>query len=66
MKTRIVNDGPWRLAKGQKELSLDSIRQRHAAEISKASPAQKLEIEKRVLEEFTRQKNHRPSAGAWW
>ena len=66
MKNRIVEDGLWRLAEGQKELSLGSMYEKYAAEISKASPAQKFEIERRALEEFLRRKNHKPSAGALW
>jgi hypothetical protein len=66
MKNGIAEGGFERLLKGQKELKLESIEKKYAKELTVAEPHQKAEVYQRILDEFHRQKNHEPSAGALW
>jgi hypothetical protein len=66
MKNRIVDGGYGRLRKGQKKLTLAFFEKKYAKELAAAGPLQKGEIYQRILDEYDRQKNHKPSAGALW
>ena len=66
MKNEFVADGAGRLWLGQRKLSMESLHQKYAKELAQAAPAQKREILDRMLEDFYRQKNHKPSAGTLW
>ena len=66
MKNGIADHGIRRLQKGQKELTLESIEEKYAEELAAAQPQQKAEIYQRIMDEYDRQKNHKPSAGALW
>jgi hypothetical protein len=66
MKNGIVRGGLGRLKQGQKELTLESFEKKYAKELAAASPDQKGEIYQRILDEYNRQKNHKPSAASLW
>jgi hypothetical protein len=66
MKNGFVQGGRRNLLRGQKKLSLESIREKYTQKLSKAPPTQKREIYERMLENFARQKNHKPSPGTLW
>jgi len=66
MKNGIANHGIRRLLKGQKELTLQFFEKKYAKELAAAQPQQKAEIYQRILDEYDRQKNHKPSAGTLW
>jgi hypothetical protein len=66
MKNGIADHGLKRLQKGQKELTLESIQKKYAKELAEAQPQKKAEIYQRILDEYDRQKNHKPSAGTLW
>jgi hypothetical protein len=66
MENSIISGGFGRLRKGQKKLTLKSLEKKYAKELAEAPPHQKGEIYQRILDEYNRQKNHKPSAGALW
>ena len=66
MKNGIANDGFDRLQKGQKEVTLESIEKKYAKELAAAPTHQKGEVYQRILDEYYRQKNHKPSAATLW
>jgi hypothetical protein len=66
MKNGIIDDGYDRLQKGQKELTLESFEKKYAKELASAAPHRKAEIYQRILDEYNRQKNHKPSLRALW
>ena len=66
MKNAIAENGFERLLKAQKELTLESIEKKYAKQLAAAEPHQKAEIYQRMMDEFYRQKNHKPSSGALW
>jgi hypothetical protein len=66
MKDGIAEGGLGRLQHGQKELSMESIEKKYAKELAAAEPHEKEKIYQRMAEEFSRQKNHKPSLSALW
>ena len=66
MKSGIVEGGLWRLRRGQKELTIESIQRKYAKELAVAEPHQKEIIYQKIAEEFSRQKDHNPSWLAFW
>jgi hypothetical protein len=65
----MVHGGFWRLFRGQKSLSSESLEKKYADELAKASPAEKKEIYRRMVGEQERRNkmmNHRPSPKALW
>ena len=66
MKNGIAEGGLWRLLKGQKELSVESLEKKNAKELASADPQKKQAIYARMAEELSKQKNHKPSAKALW
>jgi hypothetical protein len=66
MKNGIVNDGFGRLRKGQKEMTLEYFEKKYAKELAAAPTHKKAEVDQRILDEYDRQKNHKPSTGALW
>lgn len=69
MKNSIVADGCFRFRQAQKAATSESIEKKYAAELAKADPARKLQIRKRMVEEFLRLekiKAHKPSPGTLW
>jgi hypothetical protein len=66
MKNGIAKGGFWRLLKGQKELSMESLEKKYTKELAAAGPQKKQEIYVRMAEELSKQKNHKPSARTLW
>jgi hypothetical protein len=69
VKTNFVADGYLRFLRGKKAATSESIAMKYAAELSKASPAEKLLIRERMVEEYSRREkieNHKPSPGTLW
>jgi len=69
MNNNIVDDGFWRLLKGQKALASESIEEKYSAQLAKASPEEKSELYQRMAEESEQREkmlNHKPSAKALW
>jgi hypothetical protein len=69
MKNQIAKGGLGRLWKGQKALKSESIEEKYAEQLAKASPEEKREIHARAMEESARREkmlNHKPSAKALW
>ena len=66
MANKIIASGYWQLWRAQKRLSFESLHKKYAKELASATPEQKQEILDRMLREFDRQKNHKPSAGSLW
>jgi len=69
MKSKFVADGYRRFLRGRKAVSSESIEAKFAAELAKASPAEKILIRERMLEEYSRRikmENHKPSPGTLW
>jgi len=64
--SKIAIGGGWRLWRAQKEFILEDMHKKHAKELAAATPEQKREILDRMLKDFDRQKNHKPSAGSLW
>ena len=64
MENSIATGGYSRLKNGQKELTMAGIEKKYAKELAAAQPHQKHEIHARMVEDYFRQKNHRPSAGS--
>jgi len=55
-----------RFLKAQKDLTIESIKKKYAKELASAEPHQKADIRQRITKEFSRLKNHKPSAGSLW
>jgi hypothetical protein len=69
MKNKFVADGLRRFMRAKRVFSSESIEQKYAAELANATPAQKLEIRKRMAQEYLRREkfvNHKPSPGTLW
>ena len=69
MKNKFVADGAQRLWLGRKALASESIEKKRAAELAKASPAEKEKIRERMAKEsLQREKalNHKPSSATLW
>ena len=66
MKNRIAEGGLERLRMGQKRLTIEDIEKKRAKELAAAAPHQKAEIYQRMMDEYYRQKNHKPSAATLW
>jgi hypothetical protein len=65
----VVADGAWRLQRGQKATSSESIENKYAAELAKAGPAEKREIYQRMSDEIEKRRkmaDHKPSAKTLW
>jgi hypothetical protein len=65
-KNKFVADGRQRFLRGKQVLSFESIEKKYAKELANASPAEKLQIRERMVREFLRQQNHKPSPGTLW
>jgi hypothetical protein len=66
MKSGIATGGLGQLKRGQKELTMEAIEKKFAREIAATQPHQKPQIYRRMVDEFLKQKNHKPSASALW
>jgi hypothetical protein len=66
MKNGIAEGGLERLQCGQKGLSMESIEKKYAKELAAAESREKEKIYQRMAEEFSRQKNYKPSLFALW
>ncbi len=69
VKNHIAADGAWRLLRGQKAASSESIEKKYAAELAKAGPAEKKEIYQRMSDEIEKRRkmmDHKPSAKTLW
>lgn len=69
MKNGIVDDGPWRLRRGQEALQSKSIQKKYAMALAKAGPDEKEAIHRRIVEESAQRErmlNHHPSAKTLW
>ena len=70
MKNQIVADGPGRFFQAkQKAKTSGDIHEKYAAELASASPAEKKQIQERMLREISvrgRTLGHKPSAGTLW
>jgi hypothetical protein len=69
MKNKFVADGFRRFLRGKKALTAESIEKKYAVELATASPAEKLQIRTRMVEEYSRRatiENHKPSTGTLW
>jgi hypothetical protein len=66
MKNGIAEGGLERLQCGQKELTMKSLEKKYAKELVAAEPHEKEKIYRRIEEEFSRQKSHKPSPAALW
>ncbi len=66
MGNGIATGGFSRFKKAQEELTMADIEKKYAKEPAAAHPHQKHKIRARMVEEYFRQKNHKPSAGALW
>jgi hypothetical protein len=69
MSNKFVADGYQRFLCGRKAVTSESIEKKYAGALAKASPAGKIQVCKRIVEEYTRllrTKNHKPSAGTLW
>jgi hypothetical protein len=68
MKNKFVADGYRRFMRAKKAASSGSIERKYAGELAKADPLQKLQIRKRMVQEYLRRGNegHQPSAGTLW
>jgi hypothetical protein len=68
-KNNIVANGFDRFTRAKRAASSEDIEQKYAKELMDASPAQKLEIRKRMAQEYLRREkivNHKPSPGTLW
>ena len=68
-KNELVANGYRRFLRGKKAWTSESIEAKYAAEFANANPAQKLEIRKRMAEEFLRRGkaiDHNPSPATLW
>jgi len=69
MKSKFVADGYRRFLRGKKAVTSESIEAKYAAELAKASPAEKILIRERMVEEYSRRietENNKPSPGTLW
>lgn len=69
MKNNFVVNGFQRFLRGKAAATSESIEKKFAAELAKASPAEKVQIRERMAEEFLRRekiKDHKPSPGTLW
>ena len=66
MENGIARGGLGRLKQSQKELTLESFEKKYAKELAAAPTHQKGEIYQRIIDEYCRQKNHKPSAASLW
>ena len=66
MKNKFVADGLQRFFRGKKAVASESIGKKYAEELAAASHDEKGQIRERMVREFLRQQNHKPSAGALW
>lgn len=68
-KNEFVADGYRRFMQGKKGWTSESIEAKYAKELARANPTQKLEIRKRMVQEFLRREkvtNHKPSPATLW
>ena len=69
MKNKFVADGAQRLWLGKKALASESTEMKCAAELAKASPAEKEKIRERMAKESLQREKalkHKPSAATLW
>jgi hypothetical protein len=66
MKNKFVDHGFHWLRRGQKALSMEAIEKKYADKLAGADASTQLKIREQMVEEFQRQKNHKPSAGTLW
>ena len=69
MKNKFVADGYRRFMRAQKTASAESMEKKYAAELTRADPLQKLQIRKRMVQEYLRRgkiEGHKPSAATLW
>ena len=66
MNKSIVRGGLGRLKQGQNKLTRESLEKKYAKELAAARPDQRGEIYQRIMDEYDRQKNHKPSASSLW
>ena len=69
MKNKFVADGYQRFLHGKKVGTSESIEKKYAAELAKAGPAEKMQIQERMAAEFLRREKmeaHKPSPATLW
>ena len=68
MKNEFVEDGYHRFIRARKAVTFESLQKKYAVELAKAGPFRKLQIRKRMLQEYLRRGNegHQPSPGTLW
>jgi hypothetical protein len=66
MKNKFFEGGGVQLRRGQKELSIESVQKKYAAELATATGDQKRRLQEKIAAEFLRQKNHKPSPQTLW
>jgi hypothetical protein len=69
MKNKFVVDGYRRFMRGKKAALSESVEKKYAAELANADPQQRLQVRKRMVEEYLRRgkiEGHQPSPGTLW
>ena len=61
-----THNGRWRLERGQRKLTLESLEEKYAKEIAAAQPYQKEQIYQRMASALARLKNYKPSVYTLW
>jgi hypothetical protein len=69
VKNKFVADGCQRFLRGKKARTSESIAKKYAAELAKTGPAEKMQIQERMVAEFLKREKmeaHTPSPATLW